>query len=332
MKPLVVSSVPAVAEAASAIFPRGNAVDAVVAGVFAAAALSPSVLLGHVQLLIGGPGAGPRAVDGRVRQPGLGVPRPRGFKEGEAIPEVARVGVPALPAALCTALASAGSATLSQVLAPARELSKKTPRARVFERIVARGASAVTDAVVARPLVELAGRVAGGLLTEDDLAGVRPVLAPCAPREIGELRLATCPWSALASDPPGAFEPAEHVHVIAAGDIHGLTAIACWEQRAEGSAVEALGLTAPWTAEPVRRGEPRVRPGEPRPAAAPIALVLRGGFLELALGASAQSDAEKILGEILTRLGAGTPLDSARRGLPVVGLARSRTSLGAVGV
>ena len=59
-----------VAKVAASMLPRGNAMDAVVAGVFAAAALDPSVLLGHVQFLVGGAGAGLRAVDGRARQTG----------------------------------------------------------------------------------------------------------------------------------------------------------------------------------------------------------------------------------------------------------------------
>ena len=68
-----------VAQAAREVLARGNAVDAVVAGVLVAAAESPGVLLGPVQLLAGGAGAGLLAVDGRVRQPGSAPPRPRGF-------------------------------------------------------------------------------------------------------------------------------------------------------------------------------------------------------------------------------------------------------------
>ena len=76
-----------VAQAARDALARGNAVDAVVAGVLMAAAESPGVLLGPVQLLAGGAGAGLIAIDGRVRQPGMGAPRPRGFLATEPIPE-----------------------------------------------------------------------------------------------------------------------------------------------------------------------------------------------------------------------------------------------------
>ena len=43
--------------AAEELLRKGNALDAVVAGVFAACALSPGVLLGPVQILIGGGGS-----------------------------------------------------------------------------------------------------------------------------------------------------------------------------------------------------------------------------------------------------------------------------------
>ena len=85
------------ADAATAALAKGNAVDAVVAGVFAAAATSPSVLLGPVQILLGGAGLGLRAVDGRVRQAGKGAPRPRGFTPEQGVAPAARVGVPTLP-------------------------------------------------------------------------------------------------------------------------------------------------------------------------------------------------------------------------------------------
>src|SRR5579862_1370370 len=83
------ASDPVVAEAAREALSRGNAVDAVVTGVLVAAARSASVLLGPLQALVGGAGAGLLAVDGRVRQPGTGAPRPRGFVEGTPIPDAA---------------------------------------------------------------------------------------------------------------------------------------------------------------------------------------------------------------------------------------------------
>jgi methylmalonyl-CoA mutase cobalamin-binding domain/chain len=78
--------------AATDLLRAGNAVDAVVGAVLAVAAAEASVLLGPLSVLVAGRGAGARAFDGRVRQPGKGAPRPRGFKDGESIPDAARVG------------------------------------------------------------------------------------------------------------------------------------------------------------------------------------------------------------------------------------------------
>jgi gamma-glutamyltranspeptidase/glutathione hydrolase len=331
MKPVAVSTRAGVAEAALEAFPKGNAVDAVVAGVFAAAALHPGVLLGPVQLLVGGPGAGPRAVDGRVRQPGLGAPRPRGFKEGDEVPVVARVGVPALPAALCTAHASAGSLTLAQALTPALARAGG-PRARLLERIARRGAAAMFESFVADPLVALAGRVAGGVLTRQDLEEVRPLLLPCERVASGSGELAVCPWGARAVvDASAEAIDGARTHVLATGDVHGLTAIACFEVPDEGSAVEELGVTAPWLAEPVLRGRARVRPGEPRPAAAPMVLVLRDAALELALGVGTQPGAESALGALARRVTEGATLDQARSGTGALGVVRTRASLAVIG-
>ena len=136
-----------------------------VAGVFAAAALDASVLLGPVQLLTGGVGSGLRAVDGRTRQPGLGAPRSRGFLSSDEVPEAASVGVPALPAALAVAHASNGELSFARLVAPAIALAKKESEARraVLERIARRGALALTDAELGEELVAAAGRLAGGV-------------------------------------------------------------------------------------------------------------------------------------------------------------------------
>jgi len=91
---VVIASDPEVLAAAEAALVRGNAVDAVAVGVLAAAGLHASVLLGPVQMLIGGAGAGLRAIDGRTRQPGLDNPRPRGFRPEDPIPAS---GLPAFP-------------------------------------------------------------------------------------------------------------------------------------------------------------------------------------------------------------------------------------------
>ena len=112
---------PDIDAAAEEVLRKGNAVDAAIAAVFAAAALSPGVLLGPVQLLVGGGGAGLRAFDGRVRQPGIGAPRPRGFTSDEEIPSSARIGVP---------LANARRSASSSASASGRPSASLRPRSR----------------------------------------------------------------------------------------------------------------------------------------------------------------------------------------------------------
>ena len=342
-----VASSPEVEAAAEELLRKGNAVDAAVAGVFAACALSPGVLLGPVQILIGGGGVGLRALDGRVRQPGIGAPRPRGFREGEEVPDAARVGVPWLPATLSVAIATAGTATFAQVMAPAIALAKGSPRADVLAKIAARGPRAVEERPLGAELLALAGRPSGGLLTSDDLSSQRPEIHPASrhvlsgagaaasssrghrsraastdgagpasrgravvaaarrtaaaeaaadalpPRMIIEL-----PWSndegGLPVPPAGCVQVAT-TRAVAVVDRHGAFAIACWDEGIEGLTIADLGLRAPFFAEPVLRGETRIRPGDARPAAAPIALIGRDAGPEFAFAAFGAGDAYDVL-------------------------------------
>lgn len=286
-----------VAQAArDALAARGNAVDAVVTGLLVAAAEAPGVLLGPVQLLAGGAGAGLQAVDGRVRQPGLGIPRPRGVVAGDAVPAPARVGVPAMPAALATVLASLGATTLLRAAGPALERARAVSpeRAAVLEAFARRGAAVMTERTTASELVAVAGRAAGGTLTEDDLAAVRPVMVTCDERSVEPTGVLRVPWREAA---PGAA-----THIVAAADGRGLVAIACYEVPVDGVAVPALGLLAPAFASPVMRGETRVRPGEPRSASAPIALRARRGIVDVAIGVALAENAEAALESLLDRL------------------------------
>lgn len=279
------------AEAAREVLLRGNAVDAVVAGVLMAVAASPGVLLGPLQLLAGGAGAGLIAIDGRVRQPGLGAPRPRGFLAGEPIPEAARVGVPFLPAAAATAIASLGAGTMLRAAGPALALaaSRSPERAALLEAVARRGALALAEEGISGELRAVAGRAAHGLLTPEDLGQVMPTVIRCEERSLGPSALLTVPWRDEGSPDAGS------VHVIAAADARGLVAMACYEAPDEGVPVPALGVLAPRSAAPVMRGKPRIAPGSARPAAAPIALRARKGVVEIALGIAIAADAEQVL-------------------------------------
>ena len=322
--------------AADEVLGKGNAVDAVVAGVFAACAVSPGVLLGPVQLLVGGAGAGLLAIDGRVRQPGLGAPRPRGFLSAEEIPDAARVGVPWLPAAMSAAIATMGTATFNQVLSPAVALAKNTPRHDVLARIAARGPRALEEHTLAGELLAAAGRPAGGLLTPEDLASpqpqvqkasrlelVTPAVASRAPvsgtrqgarslsAELARRKsaaeaeprvLVTFPWTRLEADlpaPPAHDVDVARVRAVAAVDRNATFAIACWDEATDGVSIPELGLRAPFFAEPVRRGQTRVRPGDVRAAAGPVAFVGGAAGPELALAAFGASDAYGVLAQAI---------------------------------
>jgi hypothetical protein len=174
------------------------------------------------------------------------------------------------------------------------------------------GAAALLDARIADELVAAVGRVAGGLLGRPDLEEARPVVAACAVSRLGELRVARLPWE------PAAAESAS-VRIVAAADGRGLVAIACYEARQDGVEVAELGLLAPAFAEPVARGEARVRPGEPRPAAGPMALtVAEDGSIEVVAGGAGES-------ALLAAMGRGEALDAALAQVrDVCGVARSR--------
>jgi gamma-glutamyltranspeptidase/glutathione hydrolase len=311
------SSEPRVAEAAREMLPQGGAVDAIVAGVLAAAALSPSVLLGPVQILVGGAGVGARAVDGRVRQPGRSAPRPRGSREGEAIPDAARVGAPALPAALVAAHGAFGLLTLARASAPARALAKGTPRAAVIDAFAGQGAG-VLASLVAPELVPAAGRSVGGLVTHDDLRETRPELAAADAREGG---VHVVPWLDEALD-------ATPCRLLCVADSRGVVAVACWEEHHDGVDLPPIGLRAPLVAVPVLRGVPRLPPGTPLPAASPLALVAHDGVVDVALGLEGPGDLARALDLAAASVLAPTP--EAPPGARLLAVARGARGVRAI--
>lgn len=295
----VVASQAGVADAAAELPASASAVDRVVAGVFAAVALSPSVLMGPVQILLGGGGLPTFAVDGRVRQPGKGAPRPRGFTADETIPDAAWVAAPALPAALAVTLALVRTTSLARVVGPAIEMAKERSegRTKLLRLIGRRGGASFTDREVVGELVASFGRTAGGLLTAEDLAEP-PITAEAARVQRACARV---PW--YEPRVPAAAESV--VHVIASGDNRGRFIVACYEDARDGVTLDALDLVVPRLAEPVRRGEVRVRPGEARPTSAPMALATFGGAVQAALGRPGRV-AEDELESIVDQLAAGT--------------------------
>lgn len=311
-----------VADAAREMLRGGNAVDAVIAGVLLAAAESPGVLLGPLQILAGGAGSGLFAIDGRVRQPGSGVPRPRGFLPDERVPDAARIGVPCLPAALAAASGLLGSLTLRRAARPAIAWARARHPERValLEAFARRGAPALGDDPVVAEFTSVAGRASGGLLTRDDLDSVRPTVVRCVERSLGPSGVLTPPWTGEA------IHDASCTHIVAAGDGRGLMAIACYEATDDGLAISGLGVNAPFYAAPVMRGKTRVASGAARPSAAPIALRLQKSHVDAALGLAAAMDAEQALRAVLASLDEGSSVSEALRGAPIgspVGVART---------
>jgi gamma-glutamyltranspeptidase/glutathione hydrolase len=294
----------------SEVLAKGNAVDGVIAGVLVAAAENPSVLLGPVQLLAGGAGAGLIAVDGRTQQPGRGAPRPRGFLSGESVPEAASVATPVLLSALAAAQASLGAATLRRVCAPALAVAKeRSPeRGRVLASFARRGAPALAEDSISAEILAVGGRAARGLLTLEDLTEARPGLVRCEERELAPGGVLTAPWRRAASLDASATQ------VIVAADARGLVACACYEAPLEGVRIPGLDLVAPRTADPVMRGRPRVSPGEPRPAPAPIALRAVQGTIDLALGVAETADGDVVLPAMMAALAEGAVASDVLRG------------------
>lgn len=241
----------------------GSAIDAVVAGYFAAAGAYPGVLLGPVTLLLGGTGSGDRAFDGRVRQPGKNAKRPRGTLPGQEPPAAARVGVPCSVPALAVALGYGAQSTLGRLVqsgvALARERGAER-RAAVLTRVGEVGALAFSEPELSRALVRAFGAPNGGLLTPSDFSAPES-LDFAAERQPG---LLVAPW---AVDAQSAFARGVAVSAI---DVSGMFVAAAFECQPEGLYVDELELSAPLLAVPTLRGVPRLAPGSSIPAAAPL--------------------------------------------------------------
>ena len=241
----------------------GSAIDAVVAGYFAAAGAYPGVLLGPVTLLLGGTGSGDRAFDGRVRQPGKNAKRPRGTLPGQAPPQASRVGVPCSVPALAVALGYGAQATLSRLVQAGVGLARERGaerRAAVLKRVGEVGALAFSEPELSRALVRAFGAPNGGLLTPADFTSPQGLDVP-AERTGG---LLTAPWATHATS---AFARGVAVSAI---DVSGMFVAAAFDGQPEGLYVEELELSAPLLAVPTLRGVPRVAPGSIIPAAAPL--------------------------------------------------------------
>jgi gamma-glutamyltranspeptidase/glutathione hydrolase len=282
----------------------GTAIDGMLAGVLAIAARHPGVLLGAGTILLGGTGEGALAIDARARQPGISAPRPRGFTEGQAVPDAARVAASVLPAALTLAHAGRGvrtrTALVRAALSAANAITKvdeaRTESLRAFGR---EGGQILRGGRIQEATLAASARSLGGLLGREDLEAVAPAIVPAVRSEIEGKSWAIAPWSHTFEGEHAATTG--ELAVVAASDAFGAVAIAAVLVPTFATIVPEIGLALPHLAEPTRRGVERLAPGTVLPMQAPIAI---GGMpVDLVLGVGGEGDAESTLAELVRRVG-----------------------------
>jgi gamma-glutamyltranspeptidase/glutathione hydrolase len=269
-----------------------SAVAAVVAGYFAAAGAKSGVLLAPLTLLVSGVGAGGRAFDGRLRQPGLGAKRPRGILPGQRAPRAARLALPTTVAALSVALAYDRTRTmtpLARVGARAASDAGARVRGALLERVSEVGATALAEARFVQPLLHVAGTAEGGLLAHGDFAAPDDISVDATIERSSGEALLEAPWTGAPAD------DSSRGHAVCAVDVRGVFAALCYREVTEGLVIEELELTAALAAVPVRRGEPRVRPGERLPAPAPAAIRCDASLAPLEVRVKSEPKARRTL-------------------------------------
>jgi gamma-glutamyltranspeptidase/glutathione hydrolase len=320
------ATTPAAQKAADrALADGGSAADAVVSGFFALAGESAASLFAPTTILLAGPGVSARAIDGRAAQPGAGAKRPRGIVEDAAVPLAARAAVPRAAQAVLLLQGTQARRSLKKNVAAgvaAAKASGALRRAAFLSRIGDGGPVALAAANEA--ILRAAGRYAGGLLTEEDLATARPGDRPAelfeATASTGEsMRVHLEPWAASAPEDEGE-ETHDAADIVAAVDGRGLSiALACFSPagaREGAHLVPEIEVALPLVAEPVRRAKTRVAPGTVFAVPRTIAAVDCGPDLRLVVGAprGLSSDGAvaafgaRPIEEGLRSLGAASPL------------------------
>ncbi len=272
---LAISNDPLAEEAAQAQLGQGgSAVGAVLAGFFAAAGGYSGVLLSPLTLLVAGIGTGGRAFDGRLRQPGLGTKRPRGFLPEDSVPAAARVAVPAGVAAAAVANLYDGGKSLGSLVKHGilrAERAGADARAEVLARVRSLGQIALGEQSFMRPFLRLAGPSEGGLVTPSDFTSISDIDHAASIRQVDGVDYLEPPWAEASSDEP--LPPELGIGaVVCAVDVRGVFAAAAYFRPSDGLELDDLALLAPFVAVPTQRGVPRQAPGSALPAPAPIAV------------------------------------------------------------
>ena len=285
------------AAAQAALAAGGGSIDAMIAAFFASAGHDAGSLLGPVVALVAGVGMSPRWVDGRGLQPGLGIRRPRGLVDGQAVPDVAYAAVPRSIAALALLHAYGARLPLGALVRRGIALAEQQGalrRAATLDAIGHRGAGAARTADLQRAVLQCAGLAAGGLITEADLQHATPAEAPAQVVVLAaDLALALptdLPPKALSRGALGPRSAGRRAQFAVAADGRGAVAAIAYCPDPDGPRVEELELRLARDAVPVRRGISRVTPGTPRASAAPIAVLSRatqGWFAALGIEGTA---------------------------------------------
>lgn len=245
-------------------------ISVAIAGYLALAGEYPGILLGPLGLMLHGLGTS-RAFDGRLRQPGIGAKRPRGFTESDAIPDSAYLTAPRAVPALFVALGYDSSRRLGDLFKHGLANAKRTgasQRRMVLNRIKELGAPAFSATELQRPLLHAGGPSEGGVLVQKDFEPGSDIdmETRCESLSAAAPRPALCvglPWDVAATPLPGCV--AGHIAVV---DRRGMGVLLQYEQALQGVVVDELELVAPRAAVPVRRGQRRVPPGQPLPLCA----------------------------------------------------------------
>ncbi len=258
--------------AAAELATTGSAIAAVVAGFFVAAGRHPGVLLAPVTLLVAGVGQGGHAFDGRCVQPGRGAKRPRGLLPSAETPASARVALSGSVAALSVALVYEAELSLARLVRPgiqAAERAGSAARASLLKRVAGVGPAALAEPSFVQPVLRLASPSQGGLLTPSDFNAPSDLDRTTTERSGADGGWMEAPW---ALEPRGDAELGVG-HAIVAVDALGRFAALAYRELHDGLSISELGLIAPFSAVPVRRGVARLTPGKRLPAPAPLALV-----------------------------------------------------------
>ncbi len=264
----------------------GSAIDAIVAGYFAAAGADDGVLLGPCAAIVANSGSGVRAFDGRLLQPGKGAARPRGFTDDQPIPDAARIAVPRSVPMLFLLHAyggRSGLSTLARYGAEAAADAGAKERAKVIRRVGAAGVIGLRSEGVHEALLTAANSVAGGSLTEADLDSVLPADADGRVLFEGEGDAVVTAWP-WCGDGDGEDITGWTVDTIVAADSRGGVAALAYAHQSKGVPLPAVELSAPRVAVPVRRGVTRVTPGAALRSPAPIGVARFGRELAMAFG------------------------------------------------